>query len=149
MSTSSDTARDFVDRAQPETLRGRRLGASLTVNDLAKSLAWYRDIAGFVVEKEHERDGELRAVTLRAGAVTILIAQDDGAKGWDRIKGQGMNLQITTAQDIDTLAARARQAGGALETEPTDMPWGARVFRLRDPDGFLLTISTDPSDSDD
>ena len=35
-----------------------------------------------------------------------------------------------------------REHGGVLDTEPADMPWGARVFRLRDPDGFKLTISS-------
>ncbi len=41
-----------------------------------------------------------------------------------------------------TLAMRIKRAGGALESEPADTPWGARVFRLRDPDGFRLTISS-------
>jgi uncharacterized glyoxalase superfamily protein PhnB len=30
-----------------------------------------------------------------------------------------------------------------LETEPADMPWGARVFRLVDPDGYKLSISSE------
>jgi uncharacterized glyoxalase superfamily protein PhnB len=28
-----------------------------------------------------------------------------------------------------------------LQSEPADMPWGARIFRLVDPDGFKLVIS--------
>jgi uncharacterized glyoxalase superfamily protein PhnB len=55
---------------------------------------------------------------------------------------EGISLQITTREDADALAARIKQAGGALDTEPVDVPWGARVFRLRDPDGFRLTISS-------
>jgi len=71
------------------TLRGVSLSPSLTVNDLEKSLAWYQDVVGFTVDRKHERDGKLRAVSLRAGAVRLLIGQDDGAKGWDRVKGEG------------------------------------------------------------
>jgi uncharacterized glyoxalase superfamily protein PhnB len=134
---------DRPQRAQPETLRGRRLQASLTANDLARSLAWYCDVVGFVIDQKHERDGKLVAVSLKAGDVRILVGQDDGAKGWDRAKGEGFSLMITTAQDIDELAQRVRDAGGTLATEPADMPWGARMFRVRDPDGFLFTISSE------
>lgn len=117
------------------------LSASLTATDIRKSVAWYRDVLGFVVEREYERDGRLIAVALKAGAAQILITQDDGAKGSERIKGAGMSLQFTTAQNIDALANRAKASGALLDTEPTDA-WGARVFRLRDPDGFKLVISS-------
>ena len=117
------------------------LGASLTVRDLRSSMAWYRDVVGFAVEREHERDGQLRAVSLRAGSVRILINQDDGAKGFDRVKGQGLSLQFTTP-NVDTVADRIKARGGTLDTEPADMPWGPRVFRLTDPDGFKLVFST-------
>ena len=124
-------------------LHGLKLQASLTVNDLEKSLAWYRDVVGFAVDQRHEREGKLMAVSLQAGDVRLLLAQDNGAKGLDRVKGVGFSLQITTEQEIDAIAQRIRAAGGTLESEPADMPWGARMFRLRDPDGFILTISSD------
>jgi len=125
-----------------QSLRARSLQASLTVKDLEKSLAWYRDVVGFEVDRKHEREGRLRAVSLRAGDVRILINQDDGAKGWDRAKGEGFSLQITTEQNVDAIAKSITQRGGTLESEPADTPWGARIFRLRDPDGFKLTISS-------
>jgi len=123
-------------------LHGTNLAASLTVNDLETSLAWYRDIAGFAVNQKHEREGKLMAVSLQAGDVRLLITQDDGAKGWDRAKGEGFSLQITTTQNIDDLAQRIRDAGGTLDTDPVDTPWGVRIFRLHDPDGFKFAISS-------
>lgn len=128
--------------ASADSLHGHALAASLTVKDLQKSLAWYRDVAGFTVNKEHERDGKLRAISLKAGGVEILIGQDDGAKGWDRAKGEGFSLRITTSQDIDALAAAIKARGGTLDAEPTTLPWGARVFRIKDPDGFKIAISS-------
>jgi uncharacterized glyoxalase superfamily protein PhnB len=144
MSTNpTDTsAGGHTSRAQPETFRGRTLSASLTVKDLQKSLAWYRDVMRFAVDREHVRDGTLRAVSLKAGAVQILIGQDDGQRGADRIKGLGFSLMISTAQSVDDLAAGIKERGGVLESEPADMPWGPRVFRVRDPDGFALVISS-------
>jgi len=114
------------------------------VNDLPRSLAWYRDVVGFTVDREHARDGVLRAVSLKAGNVRILLGQDDGARGWDRAKGEGFSLQITTSQSVDWIADRIRERGGEIEMEPTDTSWGTRVMRLRDPDGFRLVVSSEP-----
>jgi uncharacterized glyoxalase superfamily protein PhnB len=145
MSESSTSSRP--PRAQPETFRGRALSASITVRDLTKSLAWYRDVVGFFVDREFERDGKKMSASLKAGAVSILLNQDDGAKGWNRTKGEGFSLRITTAQDIDELAQRIKERGGTLDLEPTDTRWGARIFRLVDPDGFKFTISSEPPTS--
>jgi uncharacterized glyoxalase superfamily protein PhnB len=130
-------------RAKPETLRARSLSASLTAKDLRRSLAWYRDVVGFIVDREYEREGTLQAVSLRAGDVRILLTQDDGAKGADRVKGEGFSLMLTTSQSVDDIANRITERGGTLDSAPADMPWGARVFRVRDPDGFKLVISSE------
>jgi uncharacterized glyoxalase superfamily protein PhnB len=122
-------------------LLAESLGASLTVADVRRSVDWYRDVLGFSIDQEHEREGRLVAVSLRAGTIRILLTQEDGAMGVDRVKGQGFSLQFTTAQDIDALAAHAKSAGATLDTEPTDA-WGVRVFRLRDLDGFRLVFSS-------
>lgn len=137
---------ETTQRMQPETFRARKLQASMTVNDLQKSVAWYRDVVRFIVAHEYERDGKVLAVGLKAGNVDILLTQDDGARGTDRVKGQGISLQFTTAQDIDEVASGIKERGGVLVTEPTDMPWGARMFRVRDPDGFALVISSERPD---
>ena len=123
-------------------LNGRALAASLTVNDIQASLAWYRDVIGFTVDRNFEREGKLMAVSLKAGEVRILLTQDDGSKGRDRVKGEGFSLRITTDQNIDELANRIKELGGKLDSEPETNRWGARVFQLRDPDGFNFTISS-------
>jgi uncharacterized glyoxalase superfamily protein PhnB len=123
-----------------EPFVARSLDAALTVRDLAASVAWYRDVLGFAVDREHRRDDRLIAVRLRAGSVLILLGQDDGAKGTDRIKGEGFSLRLTTLQDIDALANGIKARGGSLESEPADA-WGTRAFRLCDPDGFRFTVS--------
>lgn len=131
-------------RARLESFRARSLAASLTVKELPTSVRWYRDIVGFTVDQEHARDGVVRAVSLKAGDVRLLIGQDDGVKGWDRPKGEGFSLMITTAQDIDEVANRIEERGGTLEMKPTDTPWGTRVLRIVDPDGFRITITSEP-----
>ena len=126
---------------KPSSLVAQSLEASLTTADVGRSRDWYRDTLGFSVDREFEREGRLFAVSMRAGSVRILVTQDDGAKGAERRKGDGFSLQLTTTQDVDAIAAAAKQAGAVLDTEPASM-WGVRAFRLRDPDGFRWTISS-------
>jgi len=127
------------DNAQP--LRADALYPSLTVQDLQASLAWYRDVVGFEVDREMVRDGVLRAIAMRAGAVRLLLNQDDGAKGQNRPKGTGMSMNVATRQSVDAVAAHIKAHGGTLIAEPADMPWGQRVFRVADPDGFVFAVS--------
>ena len=74
------------------------------------------------------------------GIARIGLTQDDWKKGRDRVKGQGTRLFIGTNQDLDALAARAKAAGIALDSEPHDTPWGTRSFDLTDPTGFKITV---------
>ena len=111
-----------------------------TANDLQKSLAWYRDVLGFVVESQWEMDGVVRGVELRAGDVTFMLGQDDWKKGRKRKKGEGFRLYCVTTQDVDSLAARIVARGGQLDQEPRDQSWGYRDFAVTDPDGFKITI---------
>ncbi|HXT03868.1 MAG TPA: VOC family protein, partial [Casimicrobiaceae bacterium] len=96
---------------------------------------------GFAVAREYAPRGTLVAVALRAGSVELLLTQDTGALGAERVKGQGFSMQLTTTQDIDTLAAAIVARSGVLEDPPFDAQ-GARAFRLRDPDGFKLVFSS-------
>lgn len=129
-------------RRDPETLRLRGISAGLTVSDLRRSVAWYRDVLGFHVGEEWKRDGVVTGVALLAGAAEVFLGQDDWAKGRDRKKGEGFRLHFSTSQDVDEIATRAKAAGAVLESEPADMPWGERAFAIVDPDGFKLTVST-------
>lgn len=145
MSTDSLHSEDATRSTDPEPFHARSLGASLTVKDLQKSLSWYQDVMGFAVDKKYEREGKLMGVVVKAGDVRLLLGQDDGAKGWDRVKGEGFSLHLTTDQSVDEIAKRIKERGGTLQSEPADMPWGARAFRLEDPDGFRFSVSSVPA----
>ena len=129
--------------ARAKGLSMRSASPGFTVNDLEKSLAFYRDVVGFAVEERWERDGKLAGVSLKAGDVTFMIGQDDWKKGRDRKKGEGFRIYCDTVHDVDKLAAKIKAKGGTLDTEPQDQPWGSRDFSLSDPDGFKLTIGKD------
>ncbi len=126
------------------TINASNLGLSLTCKDLATSIAFYRDAVGFAVPQSFEREGKVVAAVAVAGDLRIVLNQDDGKLGWDRIKGQGLYIQINVAAaaDVDAAAERIKAAGGTLIDEPADRPWGVRMFQFNDPDGFKLGVST-------
>jgi len=134
--------RAVTARQQPESLRLRSAGPSFTVNDVQKSLAFYRDVLGFTVKERWEQDGALHGVELVAGSVTFWLGQDDWKKGRDRVKGQGFRMYCATAQDIDALAQRVKASGGTLLEEPKDQSWGGRACAVVDPDGFTITFAS-------
>jgi len=138
-SKKSSSARPGA-RRQPETLRLRKIAPSFTATDLQRSIAFYRDVLGFVIGEEWRQDGALAGCEIHAGSVTFMLGQDDFAKGRDRQKGLGTRVWCHTAQDLDRLAAEIKARGGMLDQEPQDMPWGDQAFMITDPDGFKLTF---------
>ena len=124
-----------------ETLRLRSIEPILTVTDIERSVRFYTEVLGFVVdEKFNSESGTLQGVMLKAGVCRLGLSQDDWAKGRDRQRGVGVRVWCTTAQDIDAFARRVKADGYKLTQEPADQPWGGRSFALDDPDGFHLTI---------
>jgi len=132
--------RERVVRSKPETLRLRAITPSLTVDDLDRSLTFYTRGLGFVVAEVWEHDGRRTGAMLRAGACELSLAQDDWAKGRDRVKGVGARLYLETVQDVDALSERAPAAGGELTSPPKASSWGAYAFSIDDPDGYHLTV---------
>lgn len=131
----------MTDRA---AIDATTLSCSITCKDLEAAIRFYRDAIGFAVAETYEHEGTVVAAVIAAGDCRIVLNQDDGKLGWDRIKGQGFYLQINVAgaADVDTAAARITAAGGLLLSEPADRPWGVRMFQFTDPDGFKLGVST-------
>ena len=125
-------------------INATNLGCSITCKDLEASIRFYCDAIGLALGQTFENDGKVAGAVVVAGDVRIVLNQDDGKLGWDRIKGQGFYLQINVAgpADVDAAAARIRAAGGTLLNEPADQPWGARMFVFKDLDGFKLGVST-------
>ncbi len=128
-------------RRKPETLRLREASPGLTVNDINRSIAFYRDVLGFTVGETYEEQGVLLGVSLRAGRVELWLSQDDWKQGRDRTKGVGCRFYFSTVQDVDALARRIKAMGGRLLHEPETQPWGMRDIGIADPDGFRMTIA--------
>lgn len=131
-------------RAQPVGLR-----FELFVDDVESSVRFYGSTLGFEAPENWSADGY---VALRAGAVAIGVQHHSKlptghhfAQG--RLAGpRGIGVEIVFEVDkIDqayaTAEAQAGRHGGRVEPLG-DRPWGLRDFRLVDPDGYYLRITS-------
>jgi catechol 2,3-dioxygenase-like lactoylglutathione lyase family enzyme len=134
-----------ANRKKPESLRLRESSLSLTVNDLKRSIAWYRDVLGFTEGEQWEEKGAVQGQQMKAGSVDLMLNQDDFTKGRDRHKGDGVRVWWSTAQSLYGLAAMIKTRGGKLDYGPSETPWGDHAFGLTDPDGYHITIVAAPA----
>jgi predicted lactoylglutathione lyase len=124
-----------------ETLQAKMLSTGLTVNDVQASIRFFEGL-GFTIDEKWEDGGKLLGVMMKAGEAQIGLMQDDWKKGRDRQKGVGMRLFISTTQNIDDLAKRAKANGVTIDVEPHDTEWKSRAFEVTEPSGFKITVTS-------
>ena len=127
-----------------------KLVPELICSDLARSLRFYTEVAGFRVL--YERPEERFAFLDRDGAQLMLeepVGRVFLAAQLFHPYGRGMNLQIQV-EDVGALHARIASSGArihlALEEKwyrREDAELGNRQFVVEDPDGYLLRFFQD------
>jgi len=121
----------------------------LFVHDVESSVRFYRLTLGLEPPGTWSPDGY---VPLRAGVVTIGVQHLANLPTGhhfspSRLAGpRGVGLEIVIeVNDVDlahaTAASHAEHCGGSVEPL-ADQPWGLRDFRLIDPDGCYVRITS-------
>jgi catechol 2,3-dioxygenase-like lactoylglutathione lyase family enzyme len=135
----------------------------LTVTDMQKSLAFYRDKLGFQLSECWPGEKDAMWASLLLDGQSVMFGQSApperigemckgnpaAVKFWTRQarayaehpKGVGVNIYLKVA-DIDAYAARIQKNGVALELPPTSQFYGLRDIVVTDPDGYVLTFYT-------
>jgi len=126
----------------------------LPQDDPDAALGFYRDLLGFEVRNDVGYGG-LRWLTVgppgQPGTSIVLHppGADPGVTDDERrtitemmAKGTYASLMLAT-KDLDEAFARV-QGDAEVVQEPTDQPWGARDFALRDPAGNLIRVQQLP-----
>ena len=114
---------------------------SLTVSDVAKSTAWYRDVLGFVVmfamPPAQPMMSHIRWIKF-ADLMLYRASESLTAPG----AGVKLNFQVWP-EDIalDELATQMQAKGAEIVEGPIDRPWNTREFAVRDPDGYILNFT--------
>lgn len=123
------------------------------VHDPDLALGFYGDTLGLELRNDVDK-GDFRWITVGAPSqpdVAIVLTNylngspaDQEAVAGLVAKG-ALNGVHFHADDLDATFAKVRDAGAEVVEEPTEQPWGARDFAVRDPSGNLVRIDQSPA----
>jgi catechol 2,3-dioxygenase-like lactoylglutathione lyase family enzyme len=132
---------------------------TLAVEDLDRSLAFYRDGLGWQTEgiagrEFHDEvtgaDGTIAVFTLEGGLLLALYERTNLAKDASLPAGPpsstefSLGIPAASRGEVDRLLGQAQAAGGTL-TAPAHMrPFGVYSGYFTDPDGHLFEIAWNP-----
>jgi uncharacterized protein len=132
---------------------------TLAVNDLEKSLAFYRDgldlptkgiIATEFKGTETEPAGAVVFFELQGGLIFALYPRKELAKDAKVPNSASSSLEfslgymVESGKAVDELLEKARAAGGTVTDEPHDRAWGIYSGYFKDLDGHLWEIIWNP-----
>jgi catechol 2,3-dioxygenase-like lactoylglutathione lyase family enzyme len=137
-----------------------RIGVlTLAVDDLERSLAFYRDGLGLespgiigteFVADEDTPSGAAAMFELEGGLILALYGRADLAKDAHIPVGPpgsgefSIGHLVSSKSEVDELLARAEAAGAMRTADPHERPWGIYSAYFRDPDGHLWELIWNP-----
>lgn len=110
-------------------------------SDLDATAEFYTRVLGFALHRD-ERSAPVGYLELRRGRVQIgAAARPEVDEVGHRRPPTGVEL-VLEVDDLDEERARVAAAGWPVEEDVVARPWGLRDFRLVDPSGYYLRITT-------
>jgi catechol 2,3-dioxygenase-like lactoylglutathione lyase family enzyme len=135
----------LADEQPPATPTGMTLRLELFVSDMAKSLEFYTQVLGFERLK-----GQPNYAPVRSGSVLIALGPAKGLPPKHHFNPEvqsnrrGLGVEIVLeVDDVQAYFEKAKASGyqGTL-TPLQKRPWGATDFRVVDPDGYYLRVTS-------
>jgi lactoylglutathione lyase len=103
---------------------------------------FYRHVLGFDELSRQEADGQLTYLWMGRGTARIGIGVDrEGVDPAARRVPSGTEI-VLEVDDIDAEFRRVQETGWTLAAGLRTQPWGLRDFRLHDPDGYYLRLTS-------
>ena len=144
MSTVDRQNNDVADERLATSGLGLRL--ELFVEDMGESVRFYRRALGFEVVREVRGDyASLRSGDIMLGIGPIAKLPDTGGYFTRSIASQRRGLGVEIVMEVDDLSAAHRRvlnSGHTVFEPPQQRPWGLRDFRIVDPDGYYLRVTS-------
>jgi uncharacterized glyoxalase superfamily protein PhnB len=110
----------------------------LSVADVNTSLKFYTEKLGFQKDMALDGpDGVVAFAGIRLGQATFMLSRSD-----TKNVGQGVVFMVYLPEDadIDAVYQDVQSKGVAIEDEIKTEYWGDRIFSVKDPDGFFVSI---------
>lgn len=114
----------------------------LLVNDIAASIAFWRDIVQLRMTYGDEAMGYAYFETDSAGVELMTRKGFAEALGKAQTEPQGyLAALVLRVEDVDATYAELVKRGATAVAEPQDRPaWAARSAHVSDPDGYIVEI---------
>ena len=128
---------------------------TLGVNDLEKSMAFYRDGLGLptpgVIGTEYHdpvsrASGAIVAFELQNGLMLTLYPRTELAKDGGQLLGTASSTEfslghfVSSQAEVDATLSRVKAAGATITESPRVRPWGIYSGYFKDPDGHLWEV---------
>ena len=117
----------------------------LFVRDLGAAVAFYTGVLGFDLIREDPAYSSLRQGGVVLGLGPISKLPPDGGYFTrdiaDLRRGLGVEI-VLEVYDLDAYHARVLASGYPIFEHLRERPWGLRDFRVVDPDGYYLRITS-------
>lgn len=116
----------------------------LYVKDIEESLDFYQNTIGLELYGRNERSGRFNydCFSLLIASESIL---EDGhyfnSTAQSNVKGNGFEL-IIVVDELETVYQRCLDSDYPIEVDVEKYPWGMRGFKVADPDGYFLRITS-------
>lgn len=135
-------------------MRPRITVLTLGVDDLERSLAFYRDGLGFptpgIVGREFEH-GAVAFFDLQAGAKLAIwpresLAHDTGLRQSPPSSTElSIGHNVRSEREVDAVMQQAERAGAKVVKRPRKTFWGGYAGYFADPDGHLWEVAFNPA----
>jgi len=122
----------------------------LICRDAARAVEFYQQALGAKIKGGVMKgpDGKVMHAELVIGDSIIMLGDEfpqSGSVSPQTVGGSGSGLHIDL-EDVDSAFDRAVKAGAIVEMPVSDMFWGDRYGKLRDPFGHKWSIATHTAD---
>lgn len=117
----------------------------LFVADLERAIAFYRDVLGFALLRQEPDYASLQhgSFILGLGPIAKLPEAEGYFTQAVLAEARGRGVEIVLEVDDVARAGREVEAAGYSLHEPLQRrPWGLTDFRIGDPDGYYLRITS-------
>ena len=150
---------EFKTRLKSELLEGRRTMSTvaepiasvhpaaaprLTFRDAAKAIEFYKDAFGARETMRFEVGGKIPHAEIKIGDSAILLTEEwpEGGRFSPETLGNSPVMVALSVPDVDKFFAHAIGAGAKTVIPIADQFYGRREGTLRDPFGYLWSVST-------
>ncbi|WP_197029332.1 VOC family protein [Alicyclobacillus macrosporangiidus] len=116
----------------------------LFVRDVGKSVDFYVRALGFSPGKQSEKYSVLRNGNVQIGLGRLSDLPTDHPlqlRHADERVGVGVEI-VLEVDDVEALYKKVQDFGYPIQDALTVRPWGLRDFRICDPDGYYLRITS-------